>query len=271
MYKIIATLLLFISLVFSNQPVLIAQDSTYYLVVTTAHWNIGLENFSQKEWLEIEKEYLAKVTRENQYVISSTVLTHFFTDDNTELKFINIYRSWSDIEKANQRSGELAQSAWPDEAKRDQFFARKSGYYTREHADEIYISMPGSKYTTRDSNDPMVMYMRVNKLSYPTDGDVKEFAGLLNEYNQAVIQKNEYIREYYPDRHLYGSDGRDYVEFFVLKSLTDIDKFFVRNEELVQAAWPDENQRKEFFDNLGKYFTGEHGDFIYNTIYELSK
>lgn len=268
--KKVVLLLITVFVYVTWSPVL-AQDSTYYLLVTSTKWNKDLEDFSSKEWREIEKEYLEKVTKKNKYILSSGVLTHYFTADNTELKFFSLYKSWGDIEKANHERVRLAMEAWPNEQARNDFFQRRNDYYTREHSDQIYVNMPGSKFTPRGDMKSAVMYMRVNKLAHPTDGDVEEFASVLKEFNDFVTQKNEYILEYYPNRHLYGQDGRDQVDFFVVKTLADIDNSFKRNNELISEHWPDETERKAFFKKLGKYFTGEHGDYIYQIQYDLSK
>lgn len=265
-----AALLILAFLAFVSQPVH-GQDSTYYLLMTSTKWNKDLEDFSSKEWRSIEKEYLEKVTKKNNYIVTSGIMTHYFTADNTELKFFYVYRSWEDMEKANMENLKLVIEAWPDEKDRNQFFKKRSDYYVRGHSDEIYLSMPGSKFTPRGDLKSAVMYMRVNKLAHPEDGDVQEFASLMKEYNEFVTQKNEYILEYYPNRHLYGSDGRDQVDFFVVKTLADIDKSFDRNNELINAHWPEAEKRNVFFKKLGKYFTGEHGDYIYMLQYDLSK
>ena len=93
----------------------------------------------------------------------------------------------------------------------------------------------------------------------------------MKEFNDVVIQKNEFIKAYYPNYHAWGSDRREFLEAFYLSSLADIQASFDRNTELINENWSDETERQEFFDKLGKYFTGKHGDFIYNNVPELVK
>ena len=86
-----------------------------------------------------------------------------------------------------------------------------------------------------------------------------------------VIQKSTLLKGYYPSRHLYGSDSRDFVEVFVYSSLTDLEKAEAENEKLVKAYWPDEVKSKAFFKSMDKYFENWHGDAIYRHVPELRK
>ncbi len=61
--------------------------------------------------------------------MGSLFLMHYFTADNTELKIVNAYSSWENIEKAEERSNELAKEAWPDKDQRTAFFKSQSAYY----------------------------------------------------------------------------------------------------------------------------------------------
>ncbi|MDX1409543.1 MAG: hypothetical protein R3330_15455, partial [Saprospiraceae bacterium] len=38
-----------------------------------------------------------------------------------------------------------------------------------------------------------------------------------------------------------------------------------RNQELIEAAWPDEDDRQAYFQSIDKYYTGKHSDEIYRT------
>ncbi|HJZ41673.1 MAG TPA: hypothetical protein VJ203_15000 [Bacteroidales bacterium] len=75
-----------------------------FITVTTFHWNQDLQDFSMDAWKAVEKEYFDKVTSKNEFIVSSLVLLHFFTADNTEIKLVSGYTSWENIEKASARS-----------------------------------------------------------------------------------------------------------------------------------------------------------------------
>ena len=262
-------LLAILSIVISASS--IAQERPAFLTVTTAHGNLDYENFSMDEWKAVEKEYFDKVTSKNEFIVSALVLNHFFTEDNTEIKFVLGYSSWENIEKSQERSDELAKEAWPDEKAREEFFKKQSAYYTNMHSDEIYATVDGAKMLAEKPSKPMIYYVRVSDRSFPEDGKTEEIQALRKEYKENVIDKNQYVKGYYPSSHAWGSDGRDFVEAFVVESLGDLALSMEENQKLVKAHWPDEKKADEFFDNMDKYMTGFHADYIYRHVPELSK
>jgi hypothetical protein len=134
--------MLFSTVGFTFQGYSQPDEGPKFLSVTTVHWNLNIQNFSMDEWKTVEKEYFDKVTSRNQYILTSLFLMHYFTEDNTEIKIVNGYRAWEDIEKAEESSSELSREAWPDKAGRDAFFKKQSAYYTNMHSDEIYSNLP---------------------------------------------------------------------------------------------------------------------------------
>jgi hypothetical protein len=260
-----------ILLSFMLTTVVVSQVRPEVLVVTKAHWNMHMEDDADVNWLDIEKEYFEKVTSKNELIVTSEVLNHYFTDDNSEILFANTYRSWEDVEKAAARSDELAKEAWPDEAERKAFFKKQSAFYSNKHSDEIYSTLPGAKMLAEKSPEPMVYYVRISHLSFPEGGKTEEIRALREEYINAVVLPNPYVKGYYPSRHRWGADARDFVEAFVVESLADLPKAFDANSELIKDHWPEEEARKDFFTKMNKYFTGWHGDYIYQNVPELSK
>lgn len=238
------------------------EQKPVFITVTKMHFNLDSNG---SDWLKTEKEFFDKVTSKNDLIVGSHVVTHLYTEDNTEVKFVFIYNNWEDIEKSNSINQELINKAWPDEAKRKEFFDKQAGYYTKKHSDEIYQSMNFGKMPAAKSSKPQLFYARVSTLAL--DGKGKGY----NEYAKNVIHKNPFIKAYYPHRHLWGSDARDFVEVFVFDSLSDLEKSTDKNNELIKAAWPDESKRKAFFEEMNKLFTGKHADFIYQNVPELAK
>lgn len=266
---------LMLGLVLMMIPNLFAQETKpnipQFVTVTTNHWNMNKEGFSMDEWKSMEKEFFTKVTMKNEFIVSTDVLTHFFTGDNTEILSVATYASWADIASATKRNGELARAAWPDSLKRRAFFQKRNSYYDDYHSDEIYSVAPGTKTRTENLEKEMVIYMRISQMAFPEDGTNKEFNEVMSTFNKNVFHKNNLIKSYYPNYHGYGADRRDFIEAFVVESLSDVEKSFDRNAELVESNWPDENKRKAFFDKMKKYFTGVHGDYLYKNIPELMK
>ena len=241
------------------------------LSVTTVHWNSDKTNGSQEEWDAIEKEYHEKVTMKNELILHANFLTHYFTADNSEAKVITLYASLVDMDKARDRTSELIKEGWPDEDARDAFFKKRNSYYSSMHSDELYNTLPGGVFMEEQPEDPMIYYVRVSHIDFPDDGSNDEIKALNKEFLENVTYKNDYIKGYYPSRHYYGSDSRQMVEVFVVNSLSDIEASFDKNTELINAHWPDEDARKEFFEKYDSYRTGWHGDYVYQNVPGLAK
>ena len=239
-----------------------SEQKPVFITVTTMHFDLSANG---DDWVKTEKEYFDKVTSQNELVIGSHVVTHFYTEDNSEVKFVFVYNSWADIEKANVRNNELIEKNFPDEVKRKAFFDKQSSYYTKEHSDEIYQSLPFGKEATVKSTKPQIIYLRNSQMAL--NGEGKGY----NDFAKNVVHKNPLVKAYYPHRHLWGSDSRDFIEVFVFDSLAELEKHADKNQELIKVAWPDEAKRKEFFTEMNKLFTGKHADFIYQSVPELSK
>lgn len=257
-------------------PNLSAQDNVSanapeYVTVTTLHWNTNLTNFDISEWLATEKEFFDKVTSKNDLIMGAGVLMHSYTGDNSEIKVYNVYGSWGDIDAAGAKNAELIKNGWPNEDERKAFMKKRMAYYTDEHSDEIYATGPNAKQPAKRPDKAQVYYIQITKLAFPDDGSGKEFNELMKEANEATIQKNEFIKGYYPNFHAWGADRRDFVQVYVLDSLADLEKMGDRNDELIKEKWSDEEKRKEFGKKYGKYFSGLHGDYIYVNVPELMK
>jgi hypothetical protein len=267
----ITLIIMMICMTFILTGQLAAQERPKFLTITTVHWNLDYENFSMDDWKALEKEYFDKVTMKNEYIVSATVLIHYFTADNTEIKIVTGYSSWENIEKAGERSDELAKEAWPDEKAREEFFKKQSAYYTNMHSDEICSTVEGAKMMVEKPAKPMVYYIRISHRSFPEDGNPEEIQALRKEYKENVIDKNQYIKGYYPSVHAWGSDGRDFIEAMAVESLTDLQLSMEENQKLVKAHWPDEKKADEFFEKMERYMTGFHADYIFRHVPELTK
>lgn len=242
-----------------------------FITVTTMHWNMEQEDYSLDEWKAVEKEYLDKVVMKNELIAGASFYMHRFTEDNTELLYVQTFNSWNDIHDAAERSGELAKEAWPDKAEREAFFKKRMDYYSVEHSDEIYATMDGAKPLAEMPTKDLVLYLQVRHFAYPEDGTYEEWNELNKEYLEKVVHKNEYIKGYYPNEHYYGADRTEYIEAYYVESLADLDKMLDKLDELPKEAWPDEAARKEMGKKMSKYYTGTHSDFIYTYVSGLSK
>lgn len=231
-----------------------------FTIVTTKHKNL---NKSELELQKVEQEYYDKVTSKNDLIIGTEVLHHLYTTDNSEILFVTLYKTWGDIEEATAITQALIEKAWPNEKERKAFMDKKDSFYTSYHSDEILKSQPwvGQKNLNTDSQESIVVYLRTSQLANTNQGEGQWDA--LNEYNDKVTMKNPYVLGYYPNRHYWGSDSRDFHEAFLYNSLSDMEAANTEMTALIEAAWPNEKERKEFMDTMNKEFTGIHGDYIY--------
>ena len=85
-----------------------------------------------------------------------------------------------------------------------------------------------------------------------------------------VVAENEYIISERELRHQSGADMRDWVFITEYASWNDIDAASTRQNELVQAGWPDEKERSAFFDKFWKY-ASTHSDEILQEVSAIRK
>lgn len=240
------------------------KEKPVFITMTTLHRSMDVK---AKDWKASEQEYFDKVTSKNDLIIGSEILTHYYTDDNTEIILVNVYKTWEDIEKAGTVSDELIKKAWPDEKARTAFFEKYDKFYTPVHSDEIYqsITSVGRKEYKDETKKPMIVYIRKSQMNMAGKGkNVKEF-------NEKITFKDPYIKAYYPYRHSWGSNSTDFNEAFFYDSLSDLEKSNEKIDELIKSTWPNEKDADAFFDELEKSFTGKHSDYIYRNIPSLSK
>jgi tetrahydromethanopterin S-methyltransferase subunit B len=243
-----------------------AQDppKPVFITMTTLHRNLNTDG---KDWKATEQEYFDKVTSKNDLIIGSEILTHYYTENSSEVILVSVYKTWEDIDKAEAITEDLIKKVWPDEKARTAFFEKRASYYMPMHSDEIYSSIEtiGQKEFKTTTKEPMIVYIRRSQMSMTGKGKG------MKEYNEKVTMKDPFIKAYYPFRHAWGSDSRDFMEAYFYDSFSDIEKSNLKQDELVKAAWPKEADSKAFFDELKLAFTGIHGDYIYHNLPVASK
>lgn len=240
------------------------EPKPVYIAITTMYRN---QETNRADWKKTEQEYYDKVTSKNELIIGTEILNHYYTANSSEVLFVTVYKTWEDIEKSGDITDELIKKGWPDENARKAFFDKQRSYYITRHSDEIYTSQPavGEKQLKTDSKEPMIVYIRRSQLSMNGQGKG------MKEFNEKVTMKNPYVKGYYPYRHAWGADSRDFMEAFLFDSMSDFDKSNDKDDELIKAAWPNEADGKAFFDEMNKAFTGLHGDYIYRNEPTMSK
>ncbi|CDF80853.1 conserved hypothetical protein [Formosa agariphila KMM 3901] len=249
------------------------SESPKYITVTYHYWDFSSQDLDMNAWKMGEQEYFDKVTDKNEFIRSSTYYLHRFSDDSSEILLVQSFNSWSDIEKSTIRNSELELDAWPDEAERNDFLKNMSKFYKLYHSDEIYATLPQIKPLTEFATPEkeLLLYVRKSHFSKDGNGPDAEFESLQKIYLDKIFKKNEYIKGYYANIHAWGSDKTEFIEAFYVRSYSDLDLMFLKNEELISQAWTNESDRLKMNARYSNYFTGIHGDYIYVAVPEFSK
>jgi len=235
------------------------------------HRNLNLKNASFDKWIELEKDYLEKVIKKNEFILQRDVFNHYMTEDNTEVLFVLMYKNWEDIEKAEKRSREL-EKGWTDVKKKNLYFEYLSQYFDKKQSDQIFKTIPGMKEDSSIVSKSIFYQMRVNHLAFPQDGTEEEFLKLNEEFLKKAVYNNKYIKGYYPYTQVLGSDKRQYIEITAVETLGDLENAFKEIDVfLYEPKKEDETKHNIFIGKYFKYFDGFHGDYIYESVPQLKK
>jgi hypothetical protein len=250
-----------------------AQSSDrFYIKITRLNRNLNFNNASLEKWVELEKEYLNNVIRKNEFILQRDVLIHFMTEDNTEVLFIQKYKNWDDIEKAEKRNKELENNDWSDTLTRQVFFNYSEQYFDKNQSDEIFITSPGLKVDSNSAGKSLFYHLRVNHLAFPKDGTENEFIKLNEAFLKKSVYNNRFIKSYSPFIQVLGTNKRKYIEVTAVESLDDLENAFkIIDEFLYEPIKGEETKHKIFIDSYFKYFNGFHADYIYKSVPELKK
>jgi hypothetical protein len=89
---------------------------------------------------------------------------------------------------------------------------------------------------------------------------------LEKEYLDKVTKKNDLIIGQEVLRHYFTADNTEILLVTAYESWDAIEKAEAKSDELIKAAWPDENARKAFFEKRQAYYAPNHSDEIYSTF-----
>lgn len=145
MKTLFAILLLLVLLSSINNSVLAQSAQGNVFIVTNLEREFPDEG-SARELDSLAALYMDKVFgADNEYVVSARNIRHWWGHNNRDFIQIVEVKSWEDVTKANQRSGELFEKAWPTEEARDAFNKAFGKYFTGQHSDEIYSEVVAPK------------------------------------------------------------------------------------------------------------------------------
>jgi len=98
------------------------------------------------------------------------------------------------------------------------------------------------------------------------EGSVDDIKALELEWFEKVTMKNEYFINTNFLNHYFTADNSEVLFVTVYNTWEDIEKATKRTEELVEAAWPDETLREEYFKKRNAYYEDRHSDEIYHIL-----
>ncbi|AUS05461.1 hypothetical protein C1A40_08255 [Tamlana carrageenivorans] len=241
-----------------------------FMTTTTLSWNQNLEHLDLAEWKAIEKEYLEKVIKKNEYILGSSFYKPQLSGSSGELVLVRVYGSWAAIERAVERNAELEKIAWPNEKALKDFKRKQRSFYTHDHADEIYSVLPIMK-PVQDWSKDMVCYVRTKHLNFPEDGKKEEVENIIKEDFEKLIKDNAIVKGYFTYRHAWGAHGSELKNAYFLSSISDLQKLFESVPDLEKKAWPTDHLRKKREHMMNKYFTNVYRDDVYTFVSGLSK
>jgi hypothetical protein len=132
----------------------------------------------------------------------------------------------------------------------------------------VVLVLSGVLYAQEE--EPHVFTVATFELLSPEGGSNAEFDSLANLWTENITKKNEFIISEIAMNHLWGSNALDFVVIREHKNFADIEKASNRVSELLKEAWPDKEERQNYWDAYTKYF-GNHSDEIYEEYISVRK
>ncbi|MCF6167948.1 hypothetical protein [Lutibacter sp.] len=113
---------------------------------------------------------------------------------------------------------------------------------------------------------PVYITVTTAHRSSDPDVDYSDWLKTEQEYFDKVTMKNDLIigSGYY--FHYFTSDDSEVKLVSVYKTWEDIEKSSKVTNDLINEGWPDEDERKAFFDKQNSYYSPMHSDEIYASL-----
>jgi len=232
-----------------------------------------VEGGTAEERNKLFEEESQKMDGENKLMISKLVLGHRWTGSINEVVQMAEWKSIADADKSVLGTADRRKAVWPDEEKRKAFLESYSKYWKGKHTDLAVMEQINSRvkrYTgnTDEFTVVTVVEFYLRPMSDVEDGSVKEREALFNEYFNKVIMKNENILSRRELRHYWsGSLGGGHIPIVIVTeyaTIVDADNLAL-NRPYNEKAWPNEEERKAFFEKRNKYIAPGHKDIAVHT------
>jgi hypothetical protein len=260
---------------------LVGQTNPDYHVITTSRYYLKVnEEGNWNELNEMMEEEFSKINQLDKELVSLMVLGHRWSGSWNEVIQVAEWKSIADADKSTVNTANMRKKAWPNDQKRKAFFEKYGKYWENKHSDLAVRQLVTSRLKRnqkRSSENTLVTVMEyyMKPLSEVEGGTVKEREDLFDEYFDKVIMKNDKILSRREMRHYWsGTLGGGSSAFVVMTeygNITDADNTAI-NRQAILKAWPDEDERKAFFEKRNKYLAYGHRDIaIHNNMVKLNK
>ena len=131
----VAAILLF---TFFFSSTMFAQDESPHVFTVTTTQFVFPDGGSIAEWDSLNTLYMENVINKNEHIISQRALRHMWGHNSEDLVYITEYKSFTDIEKGQERNTELFREAWATSEERRAYNNAVNKYFGNHHSDEIY-------------------------------------------------------------------------------------------------------------------------------------
>lgn len=111
-------------------------------------------------------------------------------------------------------------------------------------------------------------YISVTKMYWNSKNNstMDEWKAVEKEYMEKVTNKNEYVIGGWYYTHLLTENSNEVLYVQSYPNWEALDKAADRNTELEKEAWPEDDARKTFLENMNSAFSNYHSDEIYATL-----
>ena len=247
-----------------------------HVVTISMNYMTNMDEVEDGSWTkmgELMEEVSSKMNRLDKDMISSLVLGHRWSGSLNEIVYMREWKSIADADKSTVGTGDMRKKGWPNDEKRKAFFTAYRKYWTGKHKDLAVMEMVTSrvkrnkKKITENSVVAVIEYY-LKPMSQVEGGSVEEREALFNEYFNKVIMKNDKIISRRELKHYWsGSLGGGKIPVHNVTeyaNMVDADNTSI-NADTIKKAWPDEDERKAFFEKRNKYIAWGHKDIAVHT------
>ena len=232
--------------------------SKYYLEPLSS-----IENGSAEERKEVMEENAKKMNPLQTKLISSMTLWHYWTGKSNEVLEIHEWASLTDADATIIESQDTRKKAWRKDEDREEFMSNFNKYWTGKHTDVgvMELNMDMVKRASRPYKDNTFVTLTkyyLKPISKVEDGSADDRKEVLQAWFDNVVKKNDKLLSHMMLMHYWtgsmgGSGGRSVI--LVNEYATMEDAMNEDFSELVEKAWPDEEERKAFQKKHSAYWS----------------